>query len=625
MPPSSIFAFCASLLVCLSCGPLESAPGSPAPLNSCLATACSAYSPSGAQGGSVAECQSGTCVVAAPASVTDPLILVVVVAEDSSYAPGRTFAVAFANLFAANATVGCSALSCCPPGCAVLPAIGVISQSYVITPQVGMMVNAPVGNVGAPTVLPVQATYRPLWGSAHQYATSLGLPLEPVQADVFYNAYSGSLGPGGGPSVVFETYLQAGLQYELTARPDSPLSATCPPEVATLSPSAGRAAFSATPVSEFDLTTEEPELGPVIPQFNISRAAGLDGWTAYLRDATTLNIVSNVAPLSGTQAPNVVLATNRFAANQHQTDALTNAELVLAPPAGAVVPSGVFAPAGVPPAQELPSAETYPALPAPVSVTGTVTTASGAPILADLTFQATAIIAAGTENTENFEYVGRATTSLDPHTGAATYTVGLPPGQYSEVVRPYDFSAAMTLGSLGVPAQAGPLAVPEITLGALQGVRGQVLVTDGRFLSDATVEVIPTQCASPATPPLPVSTSSSVFCLPRAAQTTTALDGSFLLNVDPGEYLLRVRPADGSRLPWVTQPLSVGLAALTVPRVYVPAPVSVGLQLVDPNGNAIVRSLVSVYSLPAQGAAVELGNAVTDTNGHYDMYISPSP
>jgi hypothetical protein len=558
--------------------------------------------------------------------VTDPLILVVAVAEDSSYAPGRTFAMQFANVFAGNATVGCSASSCCPPDCAVLPAIAVISQSYAITPQLAMMVNAPVGNVGA-TVLPVQATYRTFWGSGYQYATTLGLPLEPVQANVFYNDFAGpgSFGPGGGPSVVFETYLQAGLQYELTAQPDPPLSATCPPEITQLSPSAGRATFAGTAVSEFDLTTDEPELGPVIPQFDISREAGLDGWTAYLRDATTHNVVSNVAPLSGTLASNVVLATNRFASNQHRTDALTNAELVVAPPAGALIPNGVFAPAGVPPAQELPAAETYPALPATVTVTGTVTTATGGPVLADLTFQATAIVAAGTENTENFEYVGRATTSPDPHTGATTYTVVLPPGQYSEVLRPSDLSGAVTLRSLDVPAQAGPLSAPQITLGALQSVSGKAVVAESRPLSGATVDVIPTQCAAPTTAALPVATSSSVLCMPRATQTTTAVDGSFLLNLDPGEYLLRVRPAAGTRLPWVMQPLSVGAAAVTVPTVYVPAPVSVGLQLVDPNGYPIVRSVVSVYSLPAQGAAVELGNAVTDTNGHYDMYISPSP
>jgi len=109
---------------------------------------------------------------------------------------------------------------------------------------------------------------------------------------------------------------------------------------------------------------------PTIPAFDITSFAGpMDGWTAYLRDNTGLT-VSNVAALQGTESRQVVLATAHVAP---KVDALLNTTLVIAPPEGTPMPTEVFT-ANVP---QLPAAESYPALPAPVAVTGTVTTTGG--------------------------------------------------------------------------------------------------------------------------------------------------------------------------------------------------------------------------------------------------------
>ena len=96
--------------------------------------------------------------------------------------------------------------------------------------------------------------------------------------------------------------------------------------------------------------------------------------------------------------------------------------------------------------------------------------------------------------------------------------------------------------------------------------------------------------------------------------------------LDPGSYLLRVRPAEGSALPWVVTPLGVGPGPVTevngIPPVA--APFDAGLVLLDPEAcNPVVEALVRMYQTPATGPAFEVGEAMTDSTGHYDMYLMP--
>jgi hypothetical protein len=138
------------------------------------------------------------------------------------------------------------------------------------------------------------------------------------------------------------------------------------------------------------------------------------------------------------------------------------------------------------------------------------------------------------------------------------------------------------------------------------------------------VEALPALCADSSTTP---------ECLPRAAQTTAAVDGSFGFTLDPGAYVLRVRPLDGTRLPWWASPtLIVGPVAVTYGTVSVPAPQYAGLTLHDAKDNPIVNALVRAFQLPAPGSTggspaftqwVEIGEAITDSTGHYDMYLAP--
>jgi hypothetical protein len=447
-----------------------------------------------------------------------------------------------------------------------------------------------------------------------------------VQATIAPSVDLAYPGPANGPGLAFQTYLQLGSTYERTLVPTPPFGRFAP-EIKRITV-VQEPKPEADKIDAFDVTRETGE-GPTIPTFDIRRDAGLDGWTAYLRD-TAKRVISNVAPLSGTRTLRVVLATNHVPSGV-VGDALSNAELVMAPPPGSPVPTGIFAPIG----QVLPAAETYPQLPPPVTVRGKVEGEDHAPVAADLAFEALAIADAdGHLNSSNFEFVAQLAARPTPSSVVSSYAVDLPPGQYRLSVRPVDAARQVTTIPFQVdPAQVDP-ATGAIDLDAVvstpRTVLGMVLVADGRPLSGGAVEAVPMACA-------PLDTAS-IWCLPRWANESTADDGSFRLTLDPGKYELRVRPADGSRLPWVVlpTPLSVGPAdtPVTLPTVIIPPPVFVGHKLVDPAANPIIRAVVRVFRMPAGGGrAVELGRAITSageingagcgTCGQYSMYIAP--
>lgn len=221
-------------------------------------------------------------------------------------------------------------------------------------------------------------------------------------------------------------------------------------------------------------------------------------------------------------------------------------------------------------------------------------------------------------------------TITDPRTGASTYSALLPQGVYQIAVRPTDDSSAVTIATRTVGGEGNVMSGEDIDVAPLVAVTGKAAVADGRPLAEAVAEVLPTQC-SPIAAAADGSTLTADACLPRAVQTVTSEEGAFSLSVDPGQYLLRVRPREGSRLPWKIQPIVVGAVAVDVGAVVIPAPISVGMQLTDSahpempsKNNKVVNAIVRVYTDPTQGSpAVELGEAITDSKGNYEMYLAP--
>jgi hypothetical protein len=572
--------------VAFACGPISPPSGLAAPINACPAHTCSAY----VQPGSAQSCTAGVCTVST--AMTD-LVLVVSLPLDSYLAPGRSYV---ANLSSeADASESCVLQSgrdmCdppkCNPPCCALPEYAQDTSSYVVDLDEAAQVGRYLGNKGTDTSLPIEATYRRLWGPSSIDAVSLGLPLEPVIGLLGNWGTSSSLGPNGARAIQSQAYLQPGC-YERTMQPFAPFAQAFPPDIHTYTRSTN------DPISGFDTTMEQVQ-GRIIPTFQIARANGLDGWTAYLRDQTTRRLLSNISPLSGSTA-NVTLATSHLS-DPATMDALTNAELVIAPPPGTPMPSYVAAPIGPPGSQVLPEQEPYPTLPTPVTMAGRVMTLQGTPVKADLIFTATDI----TDRTgipfspTSFEFSAQAQTSLDPTTGASSYSVLLPRGHYQIVVVPRDASSAQTVVSRRAGGEGDTMAGEDVFVGALSAVQGRAVVADGRPLAEALMDVVPTQCSM--TSQATVVTDPSAPCMPRPAQTTTADDGSYVFALDPGGYLLRIRPADGSRLPWAMTSIVVGLGTLNVAPITIPAPVEVDMTIEDAEhlctdnclGNAIVR------------------------------------
>jgi hypothetical protein len=611
-------------LAAAACGPVDAASSAPTPANACPDHPCDAY----VQPGAPPICEQGACIVNAMPSA----VLVVALPGDSYFAPGRTFAVAFPP----------PSLPCPPSTCAQLPDVAVVRAQYSVTPQVQQMsLQYSLNPQHGKTSLPVHVTYRPLWPptslSEADDAIAAGLPLEPVEIESVVNESGDVPGPAGSPSQMFVSYMQPG-NYLRSITPRPPLDAICPPEVRVVSVKAGTQ-FADNSMN-VDPTLEMGSGNSTIPVFTVTLVdpdATLGGWTAFLRDQTTGQVLSNGVTLGSTNSVTFNLLTNHFPVGG---DALNNAELVEQPPAGQAIPTGVFAPvANV----LLPQNEPYSAMPPPQVVRGFVSAADGTPVEADVIFESTAIYASQTPvtagvtpmpayvlQTANYFYAAHAYARKD-ESGAAGYFVQLPPGLYRVSVRPSEPLAMSVTGPQAVPPYAvtmGPvLEVPfdktpapvttVFVASPTQAVPGSALVSDGRPLAGAAVDAIPAACADGST---------AHSCLPRARETITQADGTFVLWLDPGAYRMRVRPADGTRLPWMwlPQPVVVGPTMPSLPQFVVPAPIYAGLTLKDPQGNPIVRAIVRVFEAPdAATGWAEMGRAITDVSGHYDMYLAP--
>jgi hypothetical protein len=268
----------------------------------------------------------------------------------------------------------------------------------------------------------------------------------------------------------------------------------------------------------------------------------------------------------------------------------------------------------------LPADEPYPNLPAPVALEGTVSLADGTPVAAGLVFEALSITDAnGQQDSSDFEFIARAQTKIDAasSTSRSHFAVAVPQGVYRLSVRPIDPGLQVTVLEHFVVQSVSNLLLLHLTVDPLRVVDGFAKVMDGRPLAGATIEAVPVACVH----------GNSPGCAPRAATTSTTADGAFELTLDPGQYVLRVEPAQGSHLPWAMQPLLVGQDdPKTLLLARVPAPVDESLRFVDPSGtNPIARAIVRLFQLPPGGVATEVGRSITDANGSFEMVVAPPP
>ncbi len=605
----------AFLTLIVACSAVDGPAPAVAPVNVCPEYACSAYRPY-TPGLAAAQCNSGACVVSAHIDY----LLVVSLPETSFYAPNQSFVLASGTLFDRPTA------SCPTRTCARLPEVGVVVGNYVIAPRVSEeQVHYYLGNgLGQPAALPIDVVYRPLWNLA---ATSVpvarvGLPLLSVHAWPI-TVLAGTPGPARGPSPGYRTQIAAGL-YERTIMPTAPFDTSFPPNVEVVTVSSGAAAFDQDVLETLD-TTPDGKGARRFPTFTLTRADGgsMDGWVTYLRDQATGRRVSSLSPLDPSKrlAPpglsyQVQLNTNRHPASPgpgFPPDALYGTDLV-------VIPLSPDRPTFFVPylGGEIPADQVVPAVLEAARVSGTVTSKDAAnPLAADLVFTATKLLTSAGVVSANLEHTVR--TSTDPQ---GQFEVRLARGEYAVVVSPRVAGfGKVSLESFKVDSVNDVQAGKTLQVEPQRWVRGMCRVSDGRPLAGATVDFAPSVSLVTAT--LPGSRDS----WPRALQVKTDRTGAFVAQVDAGVYDVKVRPAEGSRLPWlVTSGRSVGTSdsVFEVLELEVPAPIASGLTLVDPQNNALVRAVVRVFA-PAAGGYVEIGRALTDTQGRYELYLAGPP
>jgi hypothetical protein len=151
-------------------------------------------------------------------------------------------------------------------------------------------------------------------------------------------------------------------------------------------------------------------------------------------------------------------------------------------------------------------------------------------------------------------------------------------------------------------------------------VQGSAILGDQRPLGGATVQALPLHCAP--TPDAGNAPADSPSCMPGEEQTISSADGGWSLMLTPGSYALRVEPETGARVPWFWQRMDVPVdAGLTLTA---PVPVYRTARIVDMGGIPLARAIVRVFSMPSSGPAIEVGRAITDADGRFELYLDPS-
>ncbi|MDB4946449.1 MAG: hypothetical protein JWP97_5983 [Labilithrix sp.] len=607
-----------ALVLAASCAPVVGTPIPAGPVNECGPgkPACSVYATS--QAGVTTSVP--TCVTIATRDVctaglpTFPFTLVVNVPDSSFYAPGRVFALSNNDVLSPSSVV--PNRRCTPPSCVQLPELVSAQGKYLVTHEASVAVGYPL-----PTgfSVPVRVTFVPFGPDAQEEARALGLPLTGVQTS------SRMIAPtrDATPEVTYAEAVSVG-SYLRIAAPEPPYDAYFPPVYSAI-------AVREPIIDNFTIGTAaeaDPEAHPgaapgSLPRplddetgqtrtTTITRRDGLDGFQVWIAQHANGRRISTLKTLSGTTST-AVLHTIGF--RQQDVPALTEGvDVVISPPASwigvprlesAIINGGGFGFANL----------EFPVLPAPITFNGVVAQGDGALIgvPSRVAFTSTAVLkTSSTTATPTLDTTLKyaAVVSTDD---IGRFTTVLPPGTYDVVIEPLEGTGrAKTRDTVDTTQILAKTFRPPARTIAV----GRARLADGRPLSEAVVRALPT-----------APTTSSQAVTPRPAMTRTDAEGVFRFELDPGAYDLQVEPQEGTSFPRIVQARSFSGAQVDVGDVVVPAPARIAFFIRDPSdvGNPIIRAVVQVFAeLPGRGPpAVEIAQAVTDTNGSIEILLDP--
>jgi len=606
---SAAFVGSIALAMTPSCEPIVGRPLTEAPVNTCAANACDAYEP----GAKVrARCTNERCEI--PGRPEFQFFLVVHVPDTSIFAPGITF-VLKSDLFTKTPDPSSRSL-CTPPTCLLLPSLRNVTGYYTVTKQASINAGYPLEEG---TSIPVRAEYVPVAPNT-QCSQDPAAPI-PCIAEAYPQlpldktfVASSRIDATTGVPIQFARVVPPG-RYARVLFPQPPFDAFFPPSFA------GSLVDTGTPaqlinvseyIDKFELGSTKTPIDDVVSDtrvVKVSREDGLDGFRVWLADHATGRRISTLRTLSGKTATVRLDTSGESAPGGGLRD---DVDAVVAPPASYVaVPRYVTN-------AVLGRVFDYPPIPPPAAVTGVVAVPStGAPDETLLGYPATISF-----TSEVLKGLSGNPALLRYETNVSTddrgrFSTLLPPGTYRAIVSPAEGTGFARQSQL-VTIESGPTTL-TLRPPLRTAVTGRVLLTDERPLAEA--EII----AQPGESPLGTTAPA-----PRPARTTTAADGRFSMELDPGPYVLTVMPKAGTGFPWLVTRSDIPAKATDLPDIRVPAPTRLSFTLRDPGstGNPIVRAIVRIFAAPASDPSakpLEIGMAMTDPKGFVEILLAQQP
>jgi len=611
-----------------ACGPVGDGPTSAAPINACVfpdQSPCARYDQKPKP-----TCQiAGFC--AAGGTIAD-LTFVITVPDGSPNGVASPFVVSYADLTdPTRADAKC-------PRCVRLPPLGQAAGTYAANQKAAHdKVKFGIGSEENNHSLPVRASFRPAWTFGSDPldridAALLGMDLQPIFGAPIPGP-SDLPGPGYAdpdtgtlpPAQAFVVTMPHG-SYEETLEPLPPFDQAFPPYVSIID------FQDPAPRSQTDFTRiifGAPSAPPISSyEIAVSRAGGLslEGWTLALRDVQTQRPVSSTARLHDAGPVQINTTLQTLPAGPDNTEV----SLVLSPPAGSRLPE--LAHLLVDPV--VPNTTHYPLLPPTVTVEGVVAGADGTRVRADIVVESTDVAVLDEDGTgRDLRFVDEFQTTAD-----ANYERVLPPGKYKAIITPLPiapddpaagYAKTMVDFTIGVPQSANDRlqAGRKLEVDKSVNLTGVCLTTDGRIVADAEVEAH----ASAGLRYAASEPDRDPVRWPESVRVSTNQFGAFKLPVSPGmTYDIVVRPAAGSRFPWVVMPAVVAPPSADIP-IHVVAPIEISLILEDAEGYPVSGALVRAFKglvppVPSTPkVAVEIGRARTDENGQLELYLDGRP
>ncbi len=206
-----------------------------------------------------------------------------------------------------------------------------------------------------------------------------------------------------------------------------------------------------------------------------------------------------------------------------------------------------------------------------------------------------------------------------------TFSTWLVPGTYRVVIEPADEAFANTVQSYLVGADSRTQSGQVFVVPPRNAVAGRVLTVNGAPLGNARVQAVPFHAAYSAHPCLAELNMRAVAASANPDDDTTAADGSYHLELDPGLYRVVVEPPAGAGFATTLAQTLCVQSNISAVDVVMDSPVEVHGVVRDPRGvaapGARVEAVVRVREVGAEGVSLRVARTVAGPGGAYSLLL----